>query len=128
MVRTGTYFCWHCYARNPHERGACVVCGRPIERPAGASYTDELIWALDHPLAGRQMIAAQVLGQRREVSAEQPLRRLVREADPYLAAEALHSLTLIVGVQRLSGLLEELVRTGAPAVSHVARQALAAGS
>lgn len=121
-----TYFCWHCYGPNRHPSGACTSCGRPVERPSGTSYTDELVWALGHPLPGRQMIAAQILGERREAVAEAPLRRLVADADPYLAAQALHSLVLIRGADSLRGELEELARSGAPAVSGVARRALEA--
>jgi hypothetical protein len=73
------------------------------------------------------MIAAQILGQRREVSAAAPLRALVGTADPFLAAQALDSLVLIVGAAQLRDLLEELARTGSPAVSHVARRAIERG-
>ncbi len=71
------------------------------------------------------MIAAQVLGQRREPAAEEPLRALVRDRDPFLAAQALHSLIAIVGVAALTGeVLEPLARSGAPAVNRVALRAL----
>ena len=123
-LSAGTYYCWHCYSRNRSGIGACVVCSRPVESPPGTSYCEELLWALGHPLPGRQMIAAQILGERREPSAEQPLRRLVREGDPYLAAQALESLILIVGVDPLQGLLRELAQSGAPAVTRVAWAAL----
>lgn len=73
------------------------------------------------------MIAAQILGQRREVRAAAPLRILIGTADPFLAAQALDSLVLIVGAARLRGLLDQLARTGSPAVSHVAQRALERG-
>lgn len=70
------------------------------------------------------MIAAQILGRRREAAAEQPLRALVSSSDPYLAAQALDSLVLIVGADAIAEWLEELAACGAPAVSRVAVQAL----
>lgn len=70
------------------------------------------------------MIAAQILGERRERRAVAPLRSLVDTADPFLAAQALQSLVLIVGTAPLQDLLDDLARTGAPAVSQVARRAL----
>lgn len=102
----------------------CAECGAEVQRPAEATYVDQLIWALGHPLPGRQMIAAQILGQRRERAAERPLRALVADADPFLAAQALDSLVLIVGAPALTDLLEPLAVSGAPAVSLVARRAL----
>ena len=124
MVAGTTYYCWWCYAPNRCGEGPCVACGRSVARPPGTSYTDELLWALGHPLPGRQMIAAQVLGERREPDAEAPLRELVAHADPFLAAQALDSLVQIVGTEPLRDMLEDLATSGAPAVSRVARLAL----
>jgi hypothetical protein len=125
MGKAPTYYCWHCYAANSQPTGACVECGHNVEQPAEATWTDQLIWALGHPIPETRMIAAQVLGQRREAAAERPLRALVRDSDPFLAAQALHSLVAIVGVAALRDeLLEPLARTGAPAVRQVALLAL----
>jgi hypothetical protein len=126
-VGSTTHYCWRCYATNPEPVGPCRSCGGPIEQPASATWTDQLIWALGHPLPGRQMIAAQVLGQRREIRAAAPLRVLVGNADPYLAAQALQSLVLILGADAIGDMLNELARTGAPAVSRVAQRALERG-
>lgn len=57
------------------------------------------------------MTAAQVLGERREIRAVEPLTALVHDADPYLAAQALQSLVLIVGADELRNRLEGLTRT-----------------
>jgi hypothetical protein len=123
-----TYYCWRCYATNKRSSGPCVSCGESIEAPEEASYEDRLIWALRHPLPGRQMMAAQILGELREQSAARPLRELVGEAkDPFLAAQALKSLVAITGADTLRDLLEPLAATGAPAVSRVALQALRDG-
>jgi HEAT repeats len=122
-----TYYCWRCYAVNPVPVGRCRSCGGPIEQPATATWTDQLIWALGHPLPGTQMIAAQILGQRREALGAEPLRALVDNADPYLAAQALQSLVQIVGVTAIRDLLDRLARTGSPAVSRVAQRALERG-
>ncbi len=124
MGRSPTYFCWCCYATNLRSSGPCTFCGQAIEAPVEASYEDRLIWALEHPLPGRQMIAAQVLGELREPAAEPPLRALVHAADPFLAAQALRSLVSIVGVDGVRDLLEPLAASGAPAVSRVALRAL----
>ncbi len=124
MGRGPTHYCWHCYAANPVPVGRCAECGGAIEQPAGITYSDQLIWALGHRLAGTQMIAAQVLGELREPAAEGPLRTLVADADPYLAAQALQSLVSIVGVAGTRDLLEPLAESGAPAVRRVALHAL----
>jgi len=126
LARSLTHYCWHCYGVNVRSSGLCTECGQAIEAPAEASYEDRLIWALGHPLPGRQMIAAQVLGELREPAAEAPLRTLVNAGDPFLGAQALRSLIAIVGVEHLRGLLERLAQTGAPAVSRVALHALRA--
>jgi hypothetical protein len=60
-----TLYCWHCYCANSPATDECVQCGRAIQRPAKASYGDQLIWALGHPIPDTQMIAAQILGRRR---------------------------------------------------------------
>ncbi len=73
------------------------------------------------------MIAVQILGQRREPTAEQALRALVRDGDPFLAAQALRSVVAIAGVHGARDLLEPLARSGAPAVQAVALQALRDG-
>lgn len=127
MGKGPTHYCWRCYAANPEPAGRCRSCGGAVEQPATATWTDQLIWALGHPLPGRQMIAAQILGQRRELRAAAPLRALVGTADPFLAARALDSLVLIVGAAPLRDLLDELARTGSPVVSYVARRALERG-
>ena len=97
MAQGSVHYCWHCYAANCKRDGSvCQV--RPSDREARRlSYGERLIWALGHPLPGTQMIAAQILGERRELGAEQPLRALVSGADPFLAAQALDSLVSIVG-------------------------------
>jgi len=124
MGRGPTHYCWHCYAANPVPVGRCAACGEAIEQPAGVTYSEQLIWALGHRLAGTQMIAAQVLGELREPAAEGPLRALVADADPFLAAQALRSLVSIVGVDGTRDLLEPLAESGPPAVMRVALHAL----
>jgi hypothetical protein len=128
-VAEGTlaHYCWHCYARNAAPEGPCHACGQPIEAPSGVTYAEQLIWALGHPLPGRQMIAAQILGELVEQLAERPLRALVDTADPYLAAQALTSLLQIAGVQPNRELLATLAASGAPPVAAVARRALQTG-
>jgi hypothetical protein len=124
---SSTYYWWHCYATNRTPSGACEDCGREIHKPDGTSYTHELIWALGHPLSGTQMIAAQILGDRRDPVAEEPLRRLVHHRDPFLAAQALQSLIALRGIAQVRELLISLAATGPLAVSGVATRALIRG-
>lgn len=121
-----TYYCWRCYAANDRPHGSCAGCGQEIAAPAGEDYVDLLVWALGHPLPGRRMIAAQVLGQRRETRARGPLRELAAEtADPYLAGQALSALLAIDGVTPHRELLETLAESGSTTVARVAKAALA---
>jgi HEAT repeats len=120
-----TYYCWHCYAANRWSRRACVGCGEEVAAPAGTDYVALLIWSLGHPLPERRMIAAQVLGQRREPRARERLLELALEAaDPYLAAQALSALIAIDGSPPHRALLQRLAKTGPTLVKHVARAAL----
>jgi len=121
-----TYYCWHCYAANRRSRGACVGCGEEIAAPAGTDYVALLIWSLGHPLPDRRMIAARVLGQRRESRAREPLRELALDAaDPYLAAQALSALIAIDGSAAHQELLEGLAESGPTLVKRVASALLA---
>jgi hypothetical protein len=121
-----TFYCWRCYAANDRPRGACSRCGGEIAAPPEADYVDLLVWSLRHPLVERRMIAAQVLGQRREPRARDRLQELAEDpADPYLAAQALSALIAIDGVGPHRRLLERLAQLGAPMVKRVATKALA---
>jgi HEAT repeats len=120
-----TYYCWHCYAAVTQPTGTCQACGRPVEGPAGLDYADQLLWALHHPLPDRQMIAAQILGARRERRAVQPLRAvLASTGDPYLAAEALLALVRITGVRDCQDVLTRYAASGPALVRRVARDQL----
>ncbi len=122
---TTAWFCFHCYARNPRAVGPCERCGEPIEPPHQLSYDEQLIWALDHPLPGTAITAAQVLGHRRPAAAAAPLRSAVaRHRDPYLAAEALRSLVAIEGIEATRPLLAELAANGPLLLRGVARSQL----
>lgn len=120
-----THYCWRCYAANERPRGRCVQCGEEIAAPSKADYVDLLIWALQHPLPDRRMLAAQVLGRRREPRAREPLRKLaLTTTDPYLAAQALDALVAIDGAEAHRKLLERLLVTGPAVVRRVAEGAL----
>ena len=122
---TDAWFCFPCYARNPHAIGPCERCGESIEPPHPLSYDERLIWALDHPLPGTAITAAQVLGVRRPAAAAGPLRSAVeRQRDPYLAAEALRSLVAIEGVDATRPLLRRLAADGPLLLRRVARSQL----
>jgi hypothetical protein len=120
-----TYYCWRCYGENDRARGVCPHCGGEIEAPSGTQYVDRLLWAFRHPLPERRMIAAQVLGRRREHRATEELRRpAVTTDDPYLAAQALESLIAIEGAENLVELLTDRAEQGPVAVRRVAQVAL----
>lgn len=120
-----TYYCWSCYAPAPAASGRCEHCGGHLEAPPGAGYSDLLMWALDHPLAERRLVAARALGQRREVRAEGRLRELVwTREDPYLAAAAVQALVAIVGRQDCTDLLTELAEHGPAPVRRTAADLL----
>jgi len=120
-----THYCWHCYAENADPTGACVQCKKDVGAPTGADYVEMLLWSLGHPVVDQRMIAAQILGQRRETRARTALRELARgRADPYLAATALAALLEIDGPGAHRALLEHLECTGAPVVRAVAEEAL----
>ncbi len=119
------YYCWSCYAPAQTASGRCEHCGGRIEAPPEADYADLLMWALDHPLAERRLVAAQVLGQRREARAEGRLRELVwTREDPYLAAAAVQALVAIVGRQACADLLTELATRGPAPVRRTATDLL----
>jgi hypothetical protein len=121
-MATPTYYCWSCYAPTQVASGVCERCGGHIEAPPDARYADLLVWALDHPLAERRLLAAWVLGQRREARAEGRLRELVwTREDPYLAAAAVQALVAIVGLQSCTGLLADLAEHGPAPVRRAVR-------
>lgn len=120
-----TYYCWSCYAPAQTASGQCEHCGGRIEAPREADYPDLLVWALDHPLAERRLVAAQALGKRREARAEGRLRELVwTRDDPYLAAAAVQALVAVVGRQACTDLLTQLVEHGPAPVRRTAADVL----
>lgn len=117
-----TYYCWHCYGMSSRARGTCEHCGSEIAAPEDTSFDARLIWALGHPLPGRQMAAISALGKRRVAAARGQLAELVHDADPYLAAAALEALARIDGPERYRSLLATLSISGPPQVRHVAER------
>jgi hypothetical protein len=125
MMSGATHYCWSCYSRADESVGRCRRCGGPIEAPSEADYADRLVWALDHPLAERRMVAARVLGERREARATDRLYRLARSRhDPYLAATALRALVSITGRPACADLLAELAQCGPAPVRQTVRDLL----
>lgn len=120
-----TYYCWACYSTAQTASGRCERCGGHIEAPPEADYADLLVWALDHPLAERRLVAARALGQRREARAEGRLRKLIwTREDPYLAAAAVQALAEIVGRRACADLLTELAEHGPAPVRRTAADLL----
>jgi len=119
------YWCFACYALNPHPCGACVRCGEPVEAPTDLSYDERLIWALGHPDGDRAVVAAQTLASRRTRRALPALRAAVEETrDPFLAVAALRGAITIVGTEELQDWLEQLADGGSFMVQAVAKQAI----
>lgn len=120
------YWCFFCYGVNHQPRGACEVCGRPIQGPEGLSETGRLTWTLRHPDSDRAVLAAQRLGDVRAQGAVPALCELLDEAttDPYLAAAILQALIQIQGVAALRDRLESIERDGPLLQQHVAQAAL----
>ena len=117
-----TYYCWHCYGKNRRASGGCERCSEEIAAPPGTSFEARLLWALRHPLAERRMAAVHALGERRVEAASGPLRKLVSDPDPYLAAGALDALVRIDGAEAHRSLLDELCASAPPQVRDVARK------
>jgi len=117
------FFCHHCYAASDHPTGACTVCGKPIERPAGLSRLDRLIWELGHPDTQLAAVAARALGRLRAHESVAALRAVVESAaDIDVRAEALLSLIAIEGPEARPW-LEELSRAHPlPAGQHPAER------
>jgi len=120
------YWCFACYALNPHSRGACVRCGAPVEGPADLSYDERLIWALGHPDGDRAVLAARTLASRRTRGALPALRAAVEEnRDPFLAVAALRGAITIAGIDELREWLEQLADDGGSfMIQAVAKQAI----
>lgn len=105
-----TYYCWYCRAKNERLRGRCRECGREIAAPEGTPFDELLLWALDHPLVERRMVAVRALARRRVERAREPLRALTSDADAYLAAAALDALTNSMASMRIANSLSSLRR------------------
>lgn len=126
--RAGVFWCFHCYGLNERPSGPCVHCGKPIGAPADISVEDQLVWSLGHPDSDRALLAARRLGVLRAVGAAPALWRVVEKGrDPYLAAEALRSLVLIEGSERVRSWLEPLAETAPLLVREAAREAFGEG-
>jgi HEAT repeat protein len=119
-----TYYCWHCYGQNRRASGRCDQCGREIATHSGASFDDQLMWALKHPLAERRMLAVHAIAQRRLVRAREQLQALLSDPDAYLAAAALEALVALDGLDSQRVTLERVQESGAAPVRAAARELL----
>lgn len=101
------FYCYHCYAASDHPSGPCTSCGKPVERPAGRSRLDILIWELGHPDARLAILAARALGRVSAHESVAALRAVVESvADIQVRAEALLSLIAIEGPEARPWLAE----------------------
>lgn len=96
---------------SPAKGPLCAVVAADLD------YVDRLLWTLRHPLPERRIIAAEILGARKEHRALGPLRTLLAEGpDPYLATAVLQALVRIGGVGAHRDLLDGYASYGpAPA-------------
>jgi HEAT repeat protein len=123
-----TFYCWHCYQQLTTNQQICPHCGKATSPPPGTGYTQRLIWALHHPLPDRRLLAAQTLGPRGDPAAITPLRDLLADPDPYVAAASLTSLVALAGLDAVADLIHDLAEHAKHApVRAAARRALAAG-
>ena len=88
--------CPACYGINAWSDTACRRCGSTLE--TARDFDAGLIWALEHPDTGTAILAARLLGERRQRQAIEPLARLSRrDGDPYRAAAAVRALRAFAG-------------------------------
>lgn len=96
-----TFFCPNCWAQVVESAGICPQCGIDIAQwNSQHDYADQLIVALRHPVPTTPVIAAQVLGERREEKAVPALIEILNcTGDAYLAEAALEALGKIRGTE-----------------------------
>jgi HEAT repeat protein len=122
-----TFFCPACWEQVAASATTCTACGTDIARfLAENDYGAQLINTLRHPDARRRLMAAWILGERRERRALAALRHLaLTEArDVYLAKAAVGALAKIGGPDAADAL--QLARVRHPA--RLVRQAAALSS
>jgi hypothetical protein len=87
------HICPGCFAEIPAEAVRCPVCGFDLAAYDGLDFEERLLLATRHPIREHQMMAVQVLGQRRSRLA---LARfadiLANERDPYVCLVVLRAL------------------------------------
>jgi anti-sigma factor RsiW len=117
------WYCPDCFAEVEERTPHCPRCGADLANPA-RDFEEQLIRALDHPLPDRQLLAAQVLGQRGARKAVPRLIGIVERADdPYLVAEATVALARIGDPAGLA-VVDRMARAGPPVARAAARAAL----
>jgi HEAT repeat protein len=91
-----TWFCLSCFAEVEDAQRQCPNCGVDLTALDSESLDERLVRALGHRLAGRRIVVAQVLGNRRAASAVPALAEVaIRDDDPFVAAEAVRALVRI---------------------------------
>jgi hypothetical protein len=101
-TRETTFFCPACWEQVAEVTRVCPACG--VDIPLYLSRTDygaQLIATLRHPDAGRRLLAAWILSERREQRAVPALRMilLTEKRDVYMAKAAAAALARIGGVE-----------------------------
>jgi hypothetical protein len=96
------FFCPACWERVAETLQVCPECG--VDIPLYLSVNDygaQLIKTLRHPDAGRRLLAAWILGERREQRAVSALRTilLTEKRDIYMAKATAEALAKIGGVE-----------------------------
>ena len=96
-----SFFCPNCWASVAESTRVCPRCKIDIVQwKSQHDYADELIAALWHPIPTTPVIAAQILGDRREQKAVPALIRVLHETtDAYLAEAVVEALSKIDNVE-----------------------------
>jgi hypothetical protein len=97
-----TFFCPACWERVAEATRVCPACGVDILLYLSVNdYGAQLIDTLQHPDAARRLLAAWILGERREHRAVPKLRTilLTEKRDVYMAKAAAVALARIGGVE-----------------------------
>ena len=122
-----TFFCPACWEQIPESATTCPACGIDIARfLAETDYGAQLINTLRHPDARRRLMAAWILGERREHRAISALRglALTETRDVYLAKAAVDALAKIGAADAIDTLQLARARHPARLVRHAAAAAL----
>jgi HEAT repeat protein len=101
-------FCLACFRRVPAESLCCPACGADLAALSARGYRENLLHALEHPLAEVRMRAIIACGWRGEACAAQPLYELALRHP----VDVVEGLAVVASLRRLGAegraMLDEL--------------------